>query len=812
MQNLLEAVDISKEFGGFHALDGVSLQLRRGSIHAVVGENGAGKSTLMKVIAGVYPPSGGVLRFKGADVIWTNAESARREGISTIFQEFILLPNLSVAENMHLGWELQKSWGRLDRKRMAEEATRTLARLGASIDPACLVSTLNVAEQQLVEIGKGMMRDADVFVFDEPTAALGERETKQLFELIRDLKAAGKGVLYVSHRLPEVMALCDTVTVLKDGICVQTLPVADATPERIVTAMVGRKLSQFFPPRGAFAPSSDEVALCFIGVVGEDLPGPIDFELYSHEIVGLAGLEGHGQRETLQAIFGEERLKAGEIRLFDKRLEAHGPRGAMLSGFGLVPEDRKTQGLFLTLPVKDNVGIGCQVGVSLWRFARSTVAQFAEQVRELNIRLASPDQAITDLSGGNQQKTLLARWLARGVAILVCEEPTRGVDIGAKAEIYRILRRLADQGTPVLITSRELPELIGLCDRIVVLRDGRTVGTVPAEGATEDFDHAHRALRHRMMRSILKPEIAKAARERSAWPAYAIVAVLIVGLGVATPNFLSFQNALNLLNQNSTLVAITIGQGFVIIAGGLDLSVGAVVSLTTTILSLEISPFVSIPLAFAAAAFVGTVNGLGIVRLGIHPILMTLGSLTVVNGIALLLRPIPGGRVPDAVTAYAQSTLLGISTPIFGSIVLIAAASFVLNHTRFGLHVFAVGGSGDNARLGGVRSERVVQSCYILSSLMAAAGGFILAGRIASGDPLVGAGFEIDFIAATALGGTLLAGGLGSIGGPMAGVAVLALVSNGLNLWNVATYYQMLIKGALLVFAVSAHRRVIPGL
>jgi ribose transport system permease protein len=315
-----------------------------------------------------------------------------------------------------------------------------------------------------------------------------------------------------------------------------------------------------------------------------------------------------------------------------------------------------------------------------------------------------------------------------------------------------------------------------------------------------------------MMAGILKPAVAIAARRRSALPAYVVVAVLVAGLTAGTPSFLSTQNVLNLLNQNSTLIAVTIGQAFVIIAAGLDLSVGAVVSLTTTIVSLEVSPFVSIPLAFAAAALVGIVNGLGIVRLGIHPILMTLGSLTVVNGLALLLRPVPGGRVPDFVIAYAQSTPWGIPLPIFGSILLIAGASFVLNRTRFGLHVFAVGGSEDNARLGGVRAERVLQACYVLSSLLAALGGFVLAGRIASGDPTVGTGFEIDSIAATALGGTLLAGGLGSIGGPIAGVAVLALVANGLNLWNVATYYQMLAKGALLIFAVSAHRRQIPGL
>ena len=483
---LLDVRNIGKSFGAFVALADVSLQLQPGSVHAVMGENGAGKSTLMKLIAGVFTPSTGSIRLRGQDVSWVDPQHARSSGISTIFQEFVLLPNLSVAENLFLGREPRTAAGLIDKAAMARDAAAVLTRLGLSFNPDRITSSLTIAEQQLVEIAKGVLKDADVFVFDEPTAALGDAEVDRLFLLIRELQGAGKGILYISHRLPEVFALADTVTVLKDGRHVQTFPIEEVTSDTLVFAMVGRELTQMFPPRPEHLSPESTPALSLHDGVAADLAGPINLDLRTHEIVGLAGLEGQGQREVTRALFGAHRLDRGRLELKGRPVSFSSPRDAMSNRVGLLPEDRKGEGIYPTLSVIDNIRAGLLPELHLWRRAPAAMAAVLKQIASLKVRLATPKQPISGLSGGNQQKALLARWLVRGVDVLICEEPTRGVDVGAKSEIYRLLRELADSGRAVLVTSRELPELLGLCDRIVVMRGGKAVGELPGRGATEE--------------------------------------------------------------------------------------------------------------------------------------------------------------------------------------------------------------------------------------------------------------------------------------------------------------------------------------
>ena len=482
---LLEVETITKTFGQVTALRGVSLRLRPGRVHAVLGENGAGKSTLMKIISGVYPPTSGTIRVGGIPASWARAEHARSAGISTIFQEFILLPNLSVAENLFLGREPRNRFGLIDYAAMRRESRRILDDLSLAIDPDMLTGSLRVADQQMIEIAKGVMRDASVFVFDEPTAALGDREAEKLFGIIRRLKGQGKGILYISHRLPELFELCDEVTVLKDGQFVGHFNISDTTPNELVTAMVGRSFEQLFPARSS-RPGSANPRLRLRDVVVEGLAGPVNFEIGRYEIVGLAGLEGQGQIEITRAIFEGHTLISGEILLDGSPFGHAGPAGGIAAGIGLIPEDRKADGLFLPLSVASNVAAGLLPGIGLARSAPRDRAGIEDQVRRLNIRLSGTDQAIGELSGGNQQKALLARWMMRDLRLLICEEPTRGVDIGAKSEIYALLRELAESGVPVLVTSRELPELIGLCDRIVVVREGATVADLPGATATEE--------------------------------------------------------------------------------------------------------------------------------------------------------------------------------------------------------------------------------------------------------------------------------------------------------------------------------------
>ena len=480
---------ISKSFGPTAALRDVGLTGRAGSIHAITGENGAGKSTLMKLLAGVYRPDSGELLVDGQPVRFHSPGAARKAGISTVFQELTVLANLTVAENLMLGREPVR-FGLLDHARASREASDVLRRIGIDLDPKRLCGSLTVGEQQLVEIAKGVSTDARVFIFDEPTAALNRAEVDKLEALLMTLRQQGRLVFYISHRLDEIFRLCDTVTVLKDGQLVSTGPTGELTPERLVTLMVGRPLQALFPPRNA----GDAGALALdVRSLKTQAGGPVaSFQLRYGEIVGVGGLEGQGQREIVRALAGVMRpvqadvwrtREGGPARRFEPDV---GVVRAVEQGIGLVPEDRKLEGLYLELPIIDNIWLGGLRGMGLMRKAprdRSSVTRIAERMQ---LRARDLAQEVGALSGGNQQKVMLGRWLAAGVDTLLVEQPTRGVDVGAKAEIYTLLREFIEHGGAVLVVSSDLLELIGLCDRILVVRGGEIVGNVQAATATEE--------------------------------------------------------------------------------------------------------------------------------------------------------------------------------------------------------------------------------------------------------------------------------------------------------------------------------------
>ena len=487
--DLIVLQGLSKRFGHTAALQEVSLAGRAGSIHAITGENGAGKSTLMKLLAGVHQPDSGQILMAGQVLRLRSPAAARAAGISTVFQELTVLPNLTVAENLLLGREPTRA-GLLDRAAMRAEAQAVLARIGIGLDPQRPGASLTVGEQQLVEIAKGVSTDAQVFIFDEPTAPLNRAEVDKLEQLLHALKAQGKLVFYISHRLDEIFRLCDTVTVLKDGRWVATEPIGALTHDSLIALMVGRPLQALFPPRGDSTPAA--AALDVRSLTPLAGGASTQWVLRRGEIVGLGGLEGQGQREIMRALAGVLRPAACNILRHgrDGRPQPYDPRAgvaqAVRQGIGLVPEDRKLEGLYLDLPITDNIWLGLLRGLGLLRHApreRSVVAAMAAQ---LQLRASGLTQLVSDLSGGNQQKVMIGRWLAAGVDTLLVEQPTRGVDVGAKAEIYSLLRAFVAQGGAVLALSSDLPELIGLCDRILIVRAGRVVGDVPAEGATEE--------------------------------------------------------------------------------------------------------------------------------------------------------------------------------------------------------------------------------------------------------------------------------------------------------------------------------------
>ena len=484
----IEFRNITKRFGSIQALSSVSFSGYGGSVHAITGENGAGKSTLIKLLAGVFTPDHGEILLKGQALRISRPSEARAAGVSTIFQELTLLPNLTIAENLFLGREPQ--WfGTLDKKAMRKRARAILDRVGVELDVDMTCGDLVMAEQHLVEIAKGAAADADVVIYDEPTAALDAPGVDKLVRLVEQQKRDGKLVFYISHRLDEIFRLCDTTTVLKDGKHVATRPTRELTRDDLVALMVGRELGHLFPPRRPRSAKRNS-ALTVSEFAVEKANPPVSFVVNRGEIVGLSGLEGHGQREIIRALAGLVPASSGIVRKHDdagaeKRL---GPSVVATSraGVGFIPEDRKSEGLYQPLSIEQNIGLGMLRRTAMVSRARIDRGRVAALMRDMNVRAQNENQIVASLSGGNQQKVMIGRWLASGVDILLIEEPTRGVDVGAKAEIYRLLREFADQGGAVLLTSSELTEHIGLCDRIFVVHEGALVAEFTGENADEE--------------------------------------------------------------------------------------------------------------------------------------------------------------------------------------------------------------------------------------------------------------------------------------------------------------------------------------
>ncbi len=486
VEPLIRMSNISKAFDSNVALDDVSLELASGSVHALVGENGAGKSTLMKILAGVVQPDGGSIH-RNCKAVHMRTPKEALECVSTVFQELSLLPNLSIAENMYLGKEPVTKFGRVDYATMESLTANAITELGLDLDPTTLVSELSIAERQFVEIAHGITADADVVILDEPTAALNAADVETLNRHIRSLRDRGKAIVYISHRMEEIFEICDTVSVLKDGRNVDSCPLSEVTQQSLIAMMVGRDINDLFPNKSVGTGESVLTIKDFQVSPGAD---PLELSVHKGEIVGLAGLEGQGQRELLRSLVGQHQPHAGSVTINSTSLpipvpQTGGIRLLQSMGVGFVPEDRKDEGLFLELPIGFNTSIGLHSSKSELSWAQGHHKTVAETMSSMAVKAPSADSLVSSLSGGNQQKVLLGRYLASEVEILLIEEPTRGVDVGAKAEIYQLLRDFTDSGGAIIVLSRETIELIGLCDRLCVVHDNTIVSEMPAAEATE---------------------------------------------------------------------------------------------------------------------------------------------------------------------------------------------------------------------------------------------------------------------------------------------------------------------------------------
>jgi L-arabinose transport system ATP-binding protein len=476
---------VGMEFPGVRALDDVSFEVRAGSIHALMGENGAGKSTLLKILSGAHRPTAGEVRIDARRVELSTTSAALAAGVAVIYQELHLVPAMTVAENLYLG-HLPARLGVIDRRRLARDARRQLELVGEDVHPDAPVGELSLAQRQMVEIAKALTRGARIIAFDEPTSSLSEREVTRLFAIIRDLRARGCAILYVSHRMEEIFALCDRITILRDGRLVHTGDVASLTRDSVVERMVGRRLADIYrhearPPSGA--------GLSVESLAGPGLAAACSFTASAGEILGIFGLVGAGRTELLRLIYGATPAVGGTIRVAERPVAIRGPRDALRAGIVLCPEDRKKEGIIPVRSVLENLNLSARR-----RVARGGVLideswerrNADDRISQLRIRTPSARALIRTLSGGNQQKVILGRWLAETVRVVLLDEPTRGIDVGAKSEIYAIMQQLARDGVCVVMVSSELPEILGISDRILVMRGGAIAAEVTRADATEE--------------------------------------------------------------------------------------------------------------------------------------------------------------------------------------------------------------------------------------------------------------------------------------------------------------------------------------
>lgn len=821
---VLNIENLSKRFPGVQALDSVCLQIRKGEVHAVIGENGAGKSTLMKILAGAEKPDQGSIYINGHRIENFDPQSARRMGVGIIFQEFNLIPPFSAAKNIALGRESHRM-GWISNKNEINAAGKWLNEIEAAVPANTPVQLLSVGQQQQIEIVKAISQDAAILIMDEPASALSADERRHLFTLIDKLRQNVITVLYVSHSLDEIFRVSDRVTVLKDGRLIFTKPIQQTNADDLITAMVGRQLDRVYPPK------AQHIGKTLLSVknlcCGEKLR-EVSFELKKGEILGIYGLVGAGRTDLCKALFGVL-SSSGEMSLNEEKLQNRHPGMAIKNKMAFLTEDRKTEGLIMGLSLRENMALPsldkrASLGIIKHREESHDILDSCQKLR---IKTPSIENNVYYLSGGNQQKAVIGKWLLSAPLILICDEPTRGVDVGAKMEIYSHLRELADQGLSIILVSSELPEIIGMSDRILVMRAGKIACELGAAGATEEkilaaglsepADVESEARAHQGNAEIHESLLTKlnALRHRIIQTDLVVFLTLLglVGVGILTSeSFLNKYNLTSIMRHAAGLGIVSMGQAVVMISGGLDISVGSLVSLTTIVAALLMNGSdAMIPAAvmacLGAGMVVGFLNGFAVVKLKIVPFIATLGMMSVVHGVVLLIAKGPVGSVGKAFRLVSRGSVGPFPSALLIIFFVFVVALLVMNKTVYGRHLSAAGASPEVSRLAGIPISWVTFSSYMASALCAVLAGLYLTSRMGMGDPLVGRGFEVDSIIAVLIGGIPFGGGRGNIFGVIAGVLLLAVLGNLLNMWNLHSWYHQIVKAGILLVAISIYKR-----
>ncbi|HST39782.1 MAG TPA: ATP-binding cassette domain-containing protein [Conexibacter sp.] len=828
----LRLTNVRKSFVGVAALKGVDLEVRAGEVHALLGENGAGKSTLMAIAAGSLQPDEGSVEIAGAPLTHASPTEAQALGLGLVYQHPAVLEDLTVTENMALAVPAQlrpalgpaaDAWAR-----------ERLAAIDAELDVRLRGAELTPAERQLVEIAKALALEPKVLILDEPTAALNATEVERLFARVKAIRERGTAIVYISHRIPEVVAIADRLTVLRNGAMRGTREVAGVSEEEIVNLILGRELETVFPAKRSGPPAAALLELRGLSGAAFD---DVTLDVRPGEILGFAGAEGNGQREALRALAGLE-PHAGDLLLNGRAVRLGDPRRAQAAGIHLVPGDRQREGLLTSLSVGENAAASslddyAAGGLVRRRGERATVAA---KLDEMAVKAPSLDTDVMTLSGGNQQKVVFARALLADPTILLCDEPTQGVDPGARVEIYRLLRSLADDGKAVVVLSSDAAELEGLCDRVAVFSRGHVVATLEGEEVTEEkitgtAISSTTARRERATAPASAPAKGGAGARRFSGRLFggrflsgdlapgAVILAAIVLLGAYTASqsssYLTEINIQSVLVLATALILVSLGQLTVLLTAGIDLAVGPLMALTVVVLSFRLgdtqstgSLVLGIVLVLAIGIAVGVLHGLLIRKARISPIIATLATSIAILGLAQLLRPNPDGVIRIAFADTLQKSVGFLPIAFVVALLLALLCEFGLRRTRFGVGLRAVGSGEASAHRVGVRVTPTVIGGYALCSLFTVLAGMMLAAQVGIGDANVGGAYTLSSVTAVVLGGASIYGGRGSYVTAALGAILVTQITNAVTFLSLGQAWEYWLPGALVLIAAALFARV----
>ena len=800
---VLSIKNISKSFGGIQALSDISFDIKRGEIIGLLGANGAGKSTLLKIIGGVEKANEGSIVYEGSLLNNETPHDAQRQGLISVYQELNLFMNMTVAENLFLGREPRTQLGRIDWKKVNNDAAKLLREMEIDIPEKTVLANLGVAKRHMVEIARAIDEKPTVLMLDEPTTVLTEVQIEWLFKKVRELAAAGTTVIYVSHRLDEIIRLCDRCVVLRDGKLSAQLD-GNFSKDQIIQAMIGHKVTM---EKKKDIRSSDKEVLSCRAICQKGKLQDVSFNLYQGEILGIAGLVGSGRTELLRAICGADPIHSGEILLKGKTVEFHGVHDALKHGIAMLSEDRKQEGLFLDETVLNNLAsmtldehqkLGFMERKKEIRDAKAV----SEQVKLDTSRLA---KKVNTLSGGNQQKTVLGKALLTSAEVFMFDEPTRGVDVGAREDIYTAIQMLADIGKSVILVSSDWEELLALSDRLVVMSEGRMVGELKGEEVSEA---------NIMKLATVSNVAGETGTEHKKFSfgsllnnptrmfAAALIILVVTGC-VCSDTFLSKLNLQNMLRQSFLYILLTMGQLFVVISGCTDLSIVAIstvsgllgmkVMLTTN----NILPGILVMLATGIA--ISLVNGTLVVKAKLNPLVSTYGVSIVLTGVALLISKVPISPAPEVFGFVAKKSFLGLPIILYIGVSLFLILSFVLNHTRFGRYLYASGENLTAAYWSGLPVVKTRFAAFAISGVMAVLASMYVLGRTGAMESTINVQQMLDSIAYALIGGGSFSGGKGNLAGSVLSVFCVIVLMNILSIFGMGAYAKDTIKSALLI-------------